>query len=178
MDALGRSTGYSKTICYQFAFFANYTRLNAYLLLDVMRLIYFLLFAFCVAHPAEAQTQTPPVADALLGRWYVPSRQSTIEFFKTGDRYFARITEVGGSWQKDYADAKGRIIISNLRFTGSEWAGGELIHPGTKTRFDVALSLPTPNTVHAIAYKSVRFLHKDFKMIRQMNPPAGVAGAN
>jgi len=42
----------------------------------------------------------------LRGLWYVPWRHSTIEFFKTGDRYFARITAVGGSWQQKYAQTK------------------------------------------------------------------------
>ena len=116
---------------------------------------------------------SPRAADALLGRWYVPARESTIEFFKTGDRYFARITEVGGSWQEHYAQSKGRIIISNLKFTGREWADGELIHPDSKSRFDVVLTLQNPNEATAVAYKGIRLLHRDFRMVRQQ--PSGEA---
>lgn len=115
----------------------------------------------------SAPPKAPNAADALLGRWYVPSRQSTVEFFKKGDRYFARISEVGGSWKKNYANTQGKILLTNLQFTGAEWSGGEVIHPASGLRFDAALTLKNPNTVSAIAFKGIRFLHKEFIMVRQ-----------
>ncbi len=128
--------------------------------------------------PANVRALDPPrrSADALLGHWYVPSRQSTIEFFKTGDRYFARITEVGGSWKTKFGQAKGRIIISNLKFTGHEWTGGELINPDSNARFDLFLTLQNQDSATAVAYKGMRFLHRDFKMVRQQPGDDGVAG--
>lgn len=129
----------------------------------------------CLLSVSLAASAPPPrPADALLGIWYVPSRQSTIEFFKTGDRYFARITEVGGSWQQKYAQTKGRIIISNLKFTGKEWTDGELIHPDTNSRFNLVLTLQNPNAATAVAYKGLRLLHRDFKMVRQQLTTEGL----
>ncbi len=130
------------------------------------RLVTFLLLGLLSAG-LTASVPPPRAADALLGRWYVPSRQSTIEFFKTGDRYFARIAEVGGSWQENYAQTKGRIIISNLKFTGREWTDGELIHPDSNSRFDLVLTLQNSNEATAVAYKGIRLLHRNFTMIRQ-----------
>jgi len=62
---------------------------------------------------------------------------------------------------------KGQIIISNLKFTGQEWTDCELIHPDTNSRFNLVLTLQNPNSATAIAYLGVRFLHRDFKMVRQ-----------
>ncbi|MCY7359612.1 MAG: DUF2147 domain-containing protein [Rudanella sp.] len=128
--------------------------------------------------PTTVTAWNPPrrSADALLGHWYVPSRQSTIEFFKAGDRYFARITEVGGSWKTKFAQAKGRIIISNLKFTEGEWTGGELINPDSNARFDLTLTLHNQDSATAVAYKGIRFLHRDFKMVRQQPGSEGFAG--
>lgn len=136
------------------------------------------LFCFIALTNTNAQPSTGrnPDPDAILGKWYVPSRESYVEFFKTGDRYFARVTDVGGSWKENYTQIKGKIIISNLRFTGKEWADGELIHPDSQSRFDVALTLQNANTATATAYKSVRFLHKDFKMIRQSGMDENAVG--
>lgn len=132
-----------------------------------MKIILSLLLTCLLSVSLTASAPSPKPADALLGLWYVPSRQSTIEFFKTGDRYFARITEVGGSWEQKYAQTKGRIIISNLKFTGQEWSDGELIHPDTNSRFNLVLTLQNPNSATAVAYKGIRLLHRDFKMVRQ-----------
>lgn len=140
----------------------------------MIRFITFILFTI-VTFSLTASAPPPRAADALLGRWYVPSRESTIEFFRTGDRYFARITEVGGSWQEHYARSTGRIIISNLKFNGREWADGELIHPGSKARFDLVLTLHSPNEATAVAFKGIRLLHRDFRMVRQQ--PSGEAPA-
>jgi uncharacterized protein (DUF2147 family) len=131
-------------------------------------LLTFVLIGFL--HGPPMHTHTPTSADALLGRWYVPSRQSSIEFFKKGDRYFARIAELGGNWQKDYSHTKGKILLTNLKFTGKEWSGGEVIHPASNVRFDAALTLKNPNTISAIAFKGVRFLHREFIMVRQPAP--------
>jgi uncharacterized protein (DUF2147 family) len=143
--------------------------------LNAMKLLFsLLLLGFLHGPPAQAQANAP--ADALLGRWYVPSRQSTVEFFKKGNRYFARISELGGGWEKNYAHTKGKILLTNLQFTGDEWAGGEVIHPASGLRFDAALTLKNPNTIRAIAYKGARFLHREFIMVRQAPPSESLTG--
>ncbi|GAA4404900.1 hypothetical protein GCM10023187_22770 [Nibrella viscosa] len=106
-------------------------------------------------------------ADAIVGRWFFPARQSSIELYRSGDRYFGRITEVGGNWKGKFNGTKDQLVLTNLTFNGREWSGGELIHPQTGSRYDVALSMQNPQNVLVTVYKGVRLLHKEYELVRE-----------
>ena len=102
-----------------------------------------------------------------MGYWYFPARQSSIEVYRQGNHYNARITEIGGNWQKANSNLKGQIILSDLTYKGSEWSGGELIHPETGLHFNAALTLKDAQTLTVIVYKGARCFHKEFTLVRQ-----------
>lgn len=117
--------------------------------------------------PIPGQSSHDRSADLILGRWFFPAKQSSIELYRTGDRYFGRIADVSRTGQQQLGITKNQLIISNLAFNGTGWSGGELIHPKTGAHFDVELKLKDHHTLTAKVYKGCRWLHKEYVLKRQ-----------
>jgi uncharacterized protein (DUF2147 family) len=116
--------------------------------------------------PASGQSSVDRTADQILGRWQFPGRGSTIDVYRTGDRYYGRIAEVSPTGLKQFGLAKDQLLIINLAYDGKGWSGGELIHPKTGNHLDVEISLRDSKTASAIVYKGWRWLHKEYVLTR------------
>lgn len=123
--------------------------------------------------PLASHSDTGLPADSILGRWYYPARQSSIEVYRMGNHYNARITEIGPQWQKGNGSLKGQVILSDLTFKGNEWSDGELIHPETGLHFNAALTLKDAQTLMVTVYKGMRCFRKEFTLVRQTGTNAG-----
>ncbi|MCK8495609.1 MULTISPECIES: hypothetical protein [Spirosoma] len=72
-----------------------------------------------------------PQADQILGRWLFPSKGSSVEIYRIGARYFARVAEVDQAGEKNYGLVRDKPLIRNLTYDGQAWSAGELEHPKT-----------------------------------------------
>lgn len=124
------------------------------------------LFLLCL-WPDSGKSSIDRTADQILGRWRFPGRGSTIDVYRTGDRYYGRIAEVSPTGLKQFGLAKDQLLIINLTYDGKGWSGGELIHPKTGNHLDVEISLRDSKTASAIVYKGWRLLHKEYVLTRQ-----------
>lgn len=106
-------------------------------------------------------------ADQILGRWLFPSKGSSVDIFRSGDHYFARVAEADLAGEENFGLAKNKILISDLTFDGRMWSGGELIHPKTGMRLDVELRLTNSQTITVVVYKAIKLIGKKFVMTRQ-----------
>jgi|GEM_PF-1037803 len=118
--------------------------------------------------PGKQNCALDKQADQIIGQWYYPDRDSKIEFYRANNQYFARITDVGGSWRKDFTQIQGHLVISGLAYRNGEWSGGTFIHPATGNQFDVALTLKDPVTLTVSIYKGLRLMHKDLTLTRSL----------
>lgn len=116
--------------------------------------------------PLLGNSSTDRTADQILGRWEFPGRGSTIDVYRTGDRYYGRIADVSATGSKNFGLEKNQLLIINLSFDGKGWSGGELIHPRTGNHLDVEISLRDSKTASAIVYKGWRWLHKEYVLTR------------
>lgn len=136
------------------------------LLLINIRLVQLTLLLVLLAIPISGRSSIDRTGDRILGRWLFPTKGSSVDVFRIGDRYFARVAEVDHAGQKNYGLAKDKILISNLAFDGQNWSEGELIHPKTGTHLDVELTMSDPQALTVTIYKGIKFLHKRFVMTR------------
>ncbi len=104
-------------------------------------------------------------ADLILGRWLFPARESTVEVYQEGGRYFGRIIAVGDAYKEKMPENK--LLFTDLVYSGTEWNGGKLIHPSTNTSYDVAIQLENPQTLNVTVYKGLRCLQRNYKLIRK-----------
>ncbi len=123
------------------------------------------LFLLCL-WPTSGKSSVDRTADQILGRWQFPGRGSTIDVYRTGDRYYGRIAEVSPTGLKQFGLSKDQLLIINLSYDGKGWSGGELIHPKTGSHLDVEISLRDSKTASAIVYKGWRLLHKEYVLTR------------
>lgn len=86
-------------------------------------------------------------ADVIKGTWLNEEKDAKIEIYKSGDKYFGKI-----SWVKDAYEADGKtlrkdiknpdvqlrnrtivncVILTGLQYDDGEWTGGELYDPKT-----------------------------------------------
>lgn len=119
--------------------------------------------------PITGNSSTDRTADQILGRWLFQSQGSSIELYRTGNRYFGRVVEVSPMGQQQMGLAKNQLIVKNLTFDGRGWSGGELINPKTGNRFGVELRMRDSQTLTASVYKGFRWLHKEYVLTRQTN---------
>ena len=122
---------------------------------------------FLLVWPNPGQSADDRSADLILGRWLFPAKQSSIEVYRSGDRYFGRIADVSGNGRQQFGIVKDQLLISNLSFNGTGWSGGKLVHPKTGDHFDVELKLRDSRTLVARVYKGCRWLHKEYTLTRQ-----------
>lgn len=125
-----------------------------------------LLFALSPAtgHPLADRT-----ADQIVGRWLFQSQGSSIELYRSGNRYFGRVVEASPVGQQQMGLAKNQLILKNLIFDGHGWSGGELVNPKTGNRFGVELRMRDSRTLTASVYKGFRWLRKEYVLTRQTN---------
>ena len=117
--------------------------------------------------PATSHSSTDRTADRILGRWLFPSQGSSVELYRSGDRYFGRVVDASPLGQQQMGLAKNQLIMKNLTFDGRGWSGGELVNPKTGSRFGVELRMSDSRTLTASIYKGFRWLRKEFVLTRQ-----------
>lgn len=117
--------------------------------------------------PVFGQSSTDPTADQILGRWLFPAKGSSVEVYRSGDHYFARIADVSTTGQQKFGLVKNQILMRDLSFDGTGWTGGELIHPQSGLHFGIELRLTGSRTLTARVFKGVRWVHKEFTLTRQ-----------
>lgn len=118
----------------------------------------------CVLFALSSWSTDRP-ADVILGRWLFPARQSTVEVYREGGKYFGRIVEVGEAYQ--HRVAANQLLFSNLTYNGKEWNGGKLIHPSTGTHYDVAIQVSSAQTINVTVYKGFRCFQKNYQLVRK-----------
>ena len=126
------------------------------------------LFVLLLFWPASGQSSSTETGDQILGRWLFPSKGSSVEIYRSGKQYFARIADVAPLGQQQFGITKDKLLMSNLLFDGKNWSGGELIHPRTGIRFSVELELQDAHTLNARVYKGLRWLNKEFTLTRPL----------
>jgi uncharacterized protein (DUF2147 family) len=126
------------------------------------------LFILCLL-PIPGTSSSDRTADQILGRWLFPSQGSSVELYRSGDRYFGRVVDVSPAGERQMGLVKDQLIMKNLTFDGSAWTGGELINPKTGNRFGVELSMRDSRTLTASIYKGFRWLRKEYVLTRQTN---------
>lgn len=104
-------------------------------------------------------------ADLILGRWLFPARESTVEVYQEGGRYFGRIVAVGEAYKTKIPENK--LLFTNLVYNGKEWNGGKLIHPSTNTHYDVAIQVENQHTLNVTVYKGLRCFQRNYKLVRK-----------
>lgn len=129
------------------------------------------LFVSLLLWPASGQSSTDYKGDQILGRWLFPAKGSSVEIYRSGNQYFARIADVAMAGQQQFGITKDKLLMSNLSFDGKNWSGGELIHPRTGTHFSIELELQDARTLNARVYKGLRWLNKEFTLTR---PPSAL----
>lgn len=120
--------------------------------------------------PLTGNSSADRPADRILGHWLFPSQGSSVELYRTGDRYFGRVVEVSPVGQHQMGLVRDQLIMRNLLFDGRGWSGGELINPKTGNRFGVELRMRDSRTLTASVYKGFRWLRKEYVLTRQTNP--------
>lgn len=120
--------------------------------------------------PVTGKSSVDHTADQILGIWEFPGRGSTVELYRTGDRYFGRIADVSPTGQERFGLTKNQLLISNLGFDGNGWSGGELIHPKTGIHFSLEVKMIDSKTLNARIFKGFRWLHKEFVLTREKTP--------
>lgn len=119
-----------------------------------------------VLWPTAGKSSADSTGDQILGRWLFPAKGSSVEVYRSGNRYFGRISDVSPTGKSQFGVAKNQLLMQNLSFDGISWTGGELIHPTTGHHFAIELQLRDSQTLTARVYKGFRWLHKEFVLTR------------
>ena len=125
-----------------------------------LTLLFFLLL------PAAGWTTADRTGDQILGKWLFPAKGSSVQIYRTGDQYFARIADVATRGVQEFGITKDKLLMKDLTFDGKTWSGGTLIHPRNGMNFDVELQLRDAKTLEARVSKGFRFIGKEFVLTR------------
>lgn len=106
-------------------------------------------------------------ADQLIGRWLFPSRGSSVDIYRRGNFYFARVAEVDKAGEANFGLVKDTLLIRNLRYDGQVWSGGQLTHPKTGISLSVEIHMLEPHAISVTVYKGIKLFHRKFIMTRQ-----------
>ncbi|MCX6217059.1 DUF2147 domain-containing protein [Spirosoma sp.] len=106
-------------------------------------------------------------ADRLIGRWQFPSKGSSVDIYKQGGLYFARVAEVDQAGERNFGLMKDSLLIRSLQYNGEVWGGGRLIHPKTGISLSVEVEMQRPKAIDVTVYKGIKLLHRKFTMTRQ-----------
>jgi uncharacterized protein (DUF2147 family) len=111
----------------------------------------FLLFIFLVGFIATGKTQ--PAGDQILGQWQNEQKNLTVEFYKNGETYSAKIVNIispNGETvlDKNNPDRKkrnqplaGTDLISGLEYSAGSWENGKLYLPKRGMYANCSLSI-------------------------------------
>ena len=132
----------------------------------VIRSWYRLFIGVFVVCLFAAATPDPP-ADQIVGRWLFPSQGSSVDIYRKGNRYFARVAEVDQAGKKNYGLVKDTLLIRDLGYNGAVWTGGRLIHPKTGISLNVEVEMQESHFITVTIYKGIKLLRKTFVMTRQ-----------
>ncbi len=86
--------------------------------------------------------------------------------YRTGNRYFARVTQVDKAGEKNFGLVEDAVIIRNLTYDGQAWSGGQLVHPKTGINLSVEVTMTDPQAITVTVYKGIKLLHRKFIMTR------------
>ena len=111
--------------------------------------------------------KTDQQADRLLGHWMFPSKGSSVNIYRIGNRYFARVAEVDQAGEKNFGLVKDTVIIRNLRYDGQIWSDEQLVHPKTGIKLSVEVSMNDPQSIAVTVYKGIKLFHRKFNMTRK-----------
>ncbi|RZK72562.1 MAG: DUF2147 domain-containing protein [Pedobacter sp.] len=109
-------------------------------------------------------------ADRLIGRWQFPSKGSSVDIYRQGGLYFARVANVDQAGEQNFGLMKDSVLIRNLRYDGDVWSGGRLIHPKTGISLSAEVEMLKPDAINVTIYKGIKLLHRKFVMTRQDQP--------
>ena len=129
---------------------------------NTVRITLLLLFLL----PAAGWTSADRTGDQILGKWLFPAKGSSVEIYRTGNQYFARIADVAARGVHEFGITKDKLLMKDLTFDGKTWSGGTLIHPRNGMNFNVELQLRDPNTLEAHVSKGFRWIGKEFVLTR------------
>lgn len=116
--------------------------------------------------PAAGWTAADRTGDQILGKWLFPAKGSSVEIYRNGDQYSARIADVATRGVQEFGITKDKLLMKDLTFDGKTWSGGTLIHPRNGMNFDVELHLRDSKTLEARVSKGFRFIGKEFVLTR------------
>ncbi|WP_246859211.1 DUF2147 domain-containing protein [Spirosoma sp. KCTC 42546] len=126
------------------------------------RLQWFIVLLFLLLGAKADQS-----ADRIIGRWQFPSKGSSVDIYRKGNLYFARVAEVDQAGEQNFGLMKDSLLIRDLRFDGEVWSGGRLIHPKTGMSLNAEVQMFRPQVINVTIYKGIKLLHRKFIMTRQ-----------
>lgn len=116
--------------------------------------------------PLPGRSSIDQAGDRILGLWLFPTKGSSVDIIKSGDRYFARVVEADEAGQENFGLVKNKVLISNLTYNGHLWSGGELVHPKTGIHLTVEMWLNDSQSLTVMVFKGFKCFHKKFVMTR------------
>lgn len=123
------------------------------------------LFLFCL--PVWGKSSVDLTGDQILGYWLFPAKGSSVELYRSGNRYYGRIADVTSTGKQQFGIQKNQLLMSDLVFDGTGWSGGTLIHPRTGNHFDIEIKMVDSQTLSAKVYKGFRWIGKEFVLTRK-----------
>jgi uncharacterized protein (DUF2147 family) len=101
--------------------------------------------------------QTPPPAEAILGEWLSPARNSRIRIFRQADTFRGKLVWGTGGPAKDEKNPNpalrnqeviGLIILDGFVYKEGIWQQGSIYDPREGKTYACKLSLPSPDQLN------------------------------
>lgn len=89
-------------------------------------------------------------ADAILGDWLNQEKDGKINVYKSGDKYYGKITWIKNTGKKDEKnpdpalrgkDVVGLIILKDLKYNDGVWEDGTVYDPKSGKTYDCTMKL-------------------------------------
>ncbi len=108
--------------------------------------------------------------DEIVGMWITENKDSRVEIYKEGERYFGKIVALKNPEEQDNLDEKnpnkekrsqpliGLILMSEFEFTGDKWENGKIYDPDNGKTYRCKISLEKDGTLHVRGYIGVSAL--------------------
>jgi uncharacterized protein (DUF2147 family) len=128
------------------------------------KLIALIIISFCLVNVGHSQAVTK---DAVLGEWIPASKDGKITIFKTGDKYFGKVSAGKNSEKKDAnnPDEKlrtqpiiGSVILKNFEFTGKSWENGTIYDPNNGKTYSCNMKMKSPNELEIRGFIGISIL--------------------
>lgn len=146
--------------------------------------LFWLPLVMLVLLAQNISAQTCKNADAILGMWKADEKALTIEVYRVGSRYNARIASFTDHHSKvpaaEQRDAKnpdpklrnrrmiGLEVLTNLVFNASDeqWINGTIYNAKSGKRYSAMAEMTSKNTLSVRAYKGFSMLGKTMTFTR------------